>query len=139
MSNDLNQCNFIGRLGADVEMRYTADGSAIANFRIAVGWKSKDKEGTEWVRIVAFGRLAEVCGEYLHKGKQVFISGGLRTRKWQGSDGQDHYTTEIVAREMKLLAGTQEGQQSGGFRDAKPAKPEQAKGSQFAHLRVVNE
>lgn len=108
MPNDLNQCNFIGRLGKDAEMRYLPDGKAVATISIAVGEQWKDQQGqkqerTEWVRVSAFGRLAEVMGEYLRKGSKVFISGKLKTRKWQGQDGQDRYTTEIVAKEMQML------------------------------------
>lgn len=104
MANDLNQCNFIGRLGADPEQRFMPSGDAVSNFRIAVGWKSKDKEGAEWVSIVAFGKLAEICNEYLVKGAQVFISGKFRTREWE-KDGVKRYSTEIVADQMQMLGG----------------------------------
>ena len=108
MSKDLNLCQFIGRLGKDVDMRYTADGKAIANLTIACGESWKDKQGnkqekTEWVRISAFGKLAEIMGQYLKKGAQVYISGRMQTRKWQDKDGQDRYTTEIVADQMQML------------------------------------
>jgi single-strand DNA-binding protein len=118
MSNDLNSCNFIGRLGADPETRYTTDGGAVTNFRLAVGWKSKDKEGAEWVSIVTFGKLAEICSQYLKKGSQVFISGRIRTRKWQDQSGADRYTTEIVASQMQMLGGrgSNEGEQPSGER-----------------------
>lgn len=102
MANDLNQCNFIGRLGADPETRYSADGLAITNFRIAVGWKSKDKEGTEWVSIVAFGKLGEICGEYLHKGSRIFVSGRFKTDTYE-KDGEKRYSTKIVADQMQML------------------------------------
>lgn len=138
MSNDLNRCTFIGRLGKDPEMRYTASGAAIANVSLAVGskWRDKEsgqnKESTEWVRVVAFQRLAEIMGEYLKKGSQVYIEGKLQTRKWQDKDGQDRYTTEIVASQMQML-GARSGTESNtpeqaqrpsqsGFRD-KPEKP----------------
>lgn len=75
MANDLNMCSFIGRLGADPETRYAASGDPVCSFRIAVGWKTKEKEGAEWVSITAFGKLAEICGQYLAKGSQVFVSG----------------------------------------------------------------
>jgi single-strand DNA-binding protein len=113
MANDLNRCEFIGRLGADVDIRYTVQGRAVANFNIAVGRKWKDKqtnenvESTEWIRIVAFNRLAEICSEYLKKGSQIFVSGELKTRKWQDKSGQDHLTTEIVAHEMQMFGGGQ--------------------------------
>lgn len=110
MANDLNQCNFIGRLGKDPEQRFMPDGSAVCNFSIASGWKSKDKEGAEWVNIVAFGKLAEICAQYLSKGSRIFVSGKIRTRKWQDQSGQDRYTTEIVANEMQMLDGKPDGQ-----------------------------
>lgn len=108
MANDLNQCNFIGRLGRPPEVRYLSNGTAACNFTIAVGWKGKDKEGTEWVRISAFGKLAEICGEYLGKGSRVFISGKFRTREWE-KDGQKHYMSEIVADQMQMLDTRGEG------------------------------
>ena len=104
----LNKVMIIGRLGKDPEMRYTADGVAIANFSIATSedWKDKNtgekREKTEWHRIVAFRRLAEVCGEYLTKGKQVYIEGKLQTRAWE-KDGVKRYTTEILADKMQFL------------------------------------
>jgi len=109
MSNDLNRCEFIGRLGKDPDMRYSPDSSPVCNFSLAVGWKTKDKEGVEWVRIVVFGKLAEICGEYLKKGKQIYISGRMTTRKWTDKDtGADRYSTEIVADQMQLLGGKDE-------------------------------
>lgn len=106
MSNDLNRCEFIGRLGKDPEVRYSPDGAAVCNFSLAVGWKTKEKEGVEWVRVVAFGKLAEICGEYLTKGKQVYVSGRMTTRKWTDKDsGQDRYSTEIVADQLQMLGG----------------------------------
>ena len=105
-------------MGQDPEIRYTADGRPIANFSIATSesWKDKNsgekREKTEWHRVVVFGKLAEICGEYLSKGRQVYIEGKLQTRKWQGQDGQDRYTTEIVIDSfngtMQML-GTREG------------------------------
>lgn len=109
MANDLNQCSFIGRLGADPEQRFMPNGDAVTNFRIAVGWKSKDKEGAEWISIVAFGKLAEICGQYLTKGSQVHISGSLRTRKWTDQSGNDRYSTEIVADRLQMLGSRQDG------------------------------
>ena len=111
MANDLNQCNFIGRLGADPETRHAPNGDAICNFRIAVGWKTKEKEGAEWVRISTFGKLAEICGQYLKKGSQVFIGGKMSTRKWQDKEGRDQYTTEIRADQMQMLGGKSDGTQ----------------------------
>jgi single-strand DNA-binding protein len=107
-SNDLNRCEFIGRLGKNPELRYAASGDAIANFSIACGYKSKEKESTEWVRITAFGKLAGICGDYLKKGSQVYIAGRMTTRKWQNKDGVDQYTTEVVADQMQMLGGKSE-------------------------------
>ena len=103
MSNDLNLCQFIGRLGRDPETRYMANGDPVCNFSIAVGWKSKDKEGTEWVRISAFGKLAEICGQYLKKGSKVYVQGRMQTRKWADKDGVEKYTTEVMADRMQML------------------------------------
>jgi single-strand DNA-binding protein len=105
----LNKVILIGNLGADPEVRYTTSGSAVANFRIATSEEWRDKNSgdrqsrTEWHRIVAFGRLAEICGEFLHKGKQVYIEGRLQTRSWEDKDGNTRYTTEVLAREMQML------------------------------------
>lgn len=126
MSNDLNKCLFIGRLGADPDVRYMPNGKAVANFRIAVGssWKDKQtgdkKEQTEWVSIVAFDKLGEICSEYLRKGSQVFIEGAMRTRKWQDKEGKDRYTTEIIASQMQMLGGRQQS-------DERPQRQSQAK------------
>lgn len=108
--SDLNKAMIIGRLGRDPEVKYTPGGTAVANFSLATTDKWKDKqsgelrEKTEWHRIVAFGRLGEICGEYLSKGKQVFIEGRLRTRSWE-KDGITRYATEIEAVNMQLLGG----------------------------------
>lgn len=109
----LNQCNFIGNLGKDPEIRYMPNGDPVANFSIGCNENWKDKNGdkqerTEWVRVSAFGKLAEIIGEYLKKGSQVFISGRMQTRKYHDKDGNDRYTTEIVANEMKMLGGKPE-------------------------------
>jgi single-strand DNA-binding protein len=103
----VNKAILIGNLGADPEVRYTQNGTAVANFNLATTetWTkegSKD-EKTEWHRIVAFGRLGEICGEYLSKGSKVYIEGRIQTRQWDDRDGNKRYTTEIVAREMKIL------------------------------------
>jgi len=111
MANDLNQCNFIGRVGKEVTTRYMPSGGAVTNFSIACNWKSKEKEGVEWINIVAFGKLAEICEKYLHKGSKIFLSGSFRTRKWQDKDGNDRYTTEIVADKMQLLDSKPESTQ----------------------------
>jgi len=104
----INKVILIGNLGADPEVRYTQNGTAVTNFRVATTEKFKQndewKEQTEWHRVVAFGRLGEICGEYLSKGSKVYIEGRLQTRKWEDRDGNARYTTEIVAREMKMLS-----------------------------------
>jgi single-strand DNA-binding protein len=106
VSHDLNQCNFIGRLGKDPDaLKYTPSGSAVLNISIAVGWKSKDKEGVEWVRVVFFGKLAETAAQYLRKGSQVYISGRMQTRSWDNKEGVKQYMTEIHAERMQMLGG----------------------------------
>lgn len=138
MARGVNKVILVGNLGADPETKYTAGGAAITNIRVATSesWRDKqtgeNQERTEWHRIVFFNRLAEIAGEYLRKGSQVYIEGKLQTRKWQDQSGQDRYSTEIVANEMQML-GSREGggvarpaqQQPGGFRDNKPAQPQQ--------------
>jgi len=104
----INKVILIGNLGADPEVRYTPSGKAVANLRIATTEQWTNKEGgkeerTEWHRIVAWGRLGEICGEYLHKGKQVYIEGKLQTRSWEDREGNKRYTTEIVAQTMQML------------------------------------
>ena len=116
----INKVILIGNLGADPEIRYTQTGAAVATFTLATTerWRGQDgqtQEQTEWHRIVAWAKLAEICGEYLHKGSRVYIEGKLQTRKWQDKEGGTRYTTEIVAREMKML----DGRESGG-RDVAP-------------------
>ncbi len=123
MSNDLNSCNFIGRLGKDPEVRYAPNGDAFCSFSIAVGWKSKDKEGAEWVNIVTNGKLAEICGEYLKKGKQVYINGRMTTRKYDDKDGITRYSTEIRADRMQMLGGNDGNEQQRPARSAAPAAP----------------
>jgi single-strand DNA-binding protein len=105
MSNDLNQWQGIGRLGKDPESRSTGSGDAVCSFSVACGWKSKDREGTEWVNVTAFGKLAEICGEYLTKGKQVFIQGRLTTDKYTDKQGVERYSTKVIADRMQMLGG----------------------------------
>jgi len=105
MSNDLNQWQGIGRLGKDPESRATSSGSAITSFSIACGWKSGEKEGTEWVNVTAFGKLAEICSEYLVKGKQVFVQGRLTTDKYTDKQGVERYSTKVIADRMQMLGG----------------------------------
>jgi len=117
----INKVILIGNLGGDPEIRYTQNSTAVASFTLATTekWKGHDgnmQESTEWHRIVAWQRLAEICGEYLSKGSKVYIEGKLQTRKWQDQQGNDRYTTEIVAREVKMLSpkGESRGGSSGG-------------------------
>ena len=123
MSRGVNKAIIVGNLGRDPEVRYTANGSAVANVPVATSesWKDKQsgerQERTEWHRVVFFGRLAEISQEYLKKGSQVYIEGSIRTQKWQDKEsGQDRYTTEIVARDMQML-GSRGGDASGASGD----------------------
>lgn len=119
MARGINKVILIGNLGGDPEVRYMPSGNAVTNVTLATSesWKDKQsgqmQERTEWHRVVFFNRLAEIAGEYLRKGSKVYIEGSLRTRKWQGQDGQDRYTTEIVASEMQMLDGR--GGEGGGY------------------------
>lgn len=104
----VNKVILIGNLGADPEVKYLNTGTTVANFRMATSETRANRTGekttvTEWHRIVAFGRLAEICGEYLNKGKQVYIEGRLRTRTWEDKDGNKRSTTEIIAAQMQML------------------------------------
>ncbi|MCX7095090.1 MAG: single-stranded DNA-binding protein [Methylobacter sp.] len=131
----LNKAMLIGNLGADPEVRHMPTGGAVVNITLATSmrWKDKQtgekKEATEWHRVVFFNRLAEIAGEYLKKGSQVYIEGRIQTRKWQDQNGQDRYTTEIIASEMHMLGSRSGGTanfgdqaQSGGY-SAPSAKP----------------
>jgi single-strand DNA-binding protein len=121
MAKGLNKVQAIGYLGRDPEMRYTTGGSAVTNFSIAVTRSWKDKSGvaqeeTEWFKVVAWDKLGEICNQYLTKGARVYIEGRLATRKWTDKDGQDRYTTEVVASDMIMLDSRGEatnGQRSG--------------------------
>ena len=110
-SRGVNKVILVGNLGADPEVRYTQSGSPVANLRIATSERWKDKqsgepqERTEWHRVVLFGKLGEIAEQYLKKGSQVYIEGRLQTRKWQGQDGQDRYSTEVVGNDMQMLGG----------------------------------
>ncbi|MEE9542630.1 MAG: single-stranded DNA-binding protein, partial [Thermodesulfobacteriota bacterium] len=104
----VNKVILVGNLGADPEVRYSASGTAVANFRIATTESYKNKEGqkedkTEWHRIVTFGKLAEICGEYLAKGKQVYVEGRIQTNQWEDKEGNKRYTTEIICNQMQML------------------------------------
>jgi single-strand DNA-binding protein len=116
----VNKVIIVGNLGKDPEVRYMPSGSAICNVTVATTrqWKNKEsgekQEETDWHRIVFFDRLAEIAGEYLKKGRSVYVEGRLRTRKWTDKEGKDQYTTEIVAMEMQMLGGREGGGQGGG-------------------------
>lgn len=115
MARGVNKVILIGNLGNDPETKFLPSGGAVTNVSLATSesWKDKQtgqmQERTEWHRVVFFNKLAEIAGEYLKKGSKVYVEGSLRTRKWQGQDGQDRYTTEIVASEMQMLDGRGEG------------------------------
>lgn len=128
MARGINKVILVGNLGQDPETRYMPSGNAVTNISIATSesWKDKQtgeqQERTEWHRVAFFNRLAEIAGEYLKKGSKVYVEGSLRTRKWQGQDGQDRYTTEVIATEMQMLDSRGEmgggggyQQQSGGY------------------------
>ena len=123
MARGVNKVILVGNLGNDPETRYMPSGGAVTNISIATSesWKDKNtgemQERTEWHRVVFFNRLAEIAGEYLKKGSKVYVEGSLRTRKWQGQDGQDRYTTEIVASEMQML----DSRGAGGSADFAPS------------------
>ncbi|WP_316348496.1 single-stranded DNA-binding protein [Desulfuromonas acetoxidans] len=127
----INKVILVGNLGADPELRYTPAGAAVVNFSLATSETYKDRDGnrqtkTEWHNIVAWRQLAEICGKYLHRGKQVYIEGSLQTRKWQDRDGNDRYTTEILANKMQKLGRTDDG----GNRQQAPTQQQQAQSYQ---------
>jgi single-strand DNA-binding protein len=143
----INKVIIIGNLGRDPEVRYTPSGAAVCNISVATtrNWKNRDsgerQEETEWHRVVLYDRLAEIAGEYLKKGRPVYIEGRLKTRKWQDKDGRDNYTTEIVADTMQLLGGregagggagddagySRESYEGGGGRSAPASRPQASK------------
>jgi len=116
----INKVIIIGNLGRDPEVRYTPSGAAVCNVSVATtrNWKNRDsgekQEETEWHRVVFYDRLAEIAGEYLKKGRSVYVEGRLKTRKWQDKDGVEKYTTEIIADQMQLLGGREGGGGGGG-------------------------
>lgn len=143
MARGVNKVILIGNLGADPELRYTGSGTAVCNMRLATNESYKDSDGqlvekTEWHNVVAWARLAEICGEYLKKGSQVYFEGSLQTRQWEDKDGQTRYTTEVKAREMMMLSGRGDGggydssaefdqtrsgrQQGGGYNQSRPQR-----------------
>mgnify|MGYP002784567549 FL=1 len=151
----INKVILIGNLGRDPEVRYTPNGSAVCNISVATtrNWKDKNSgdkvEETEWHRVVFYDRLAEIAGEYLKKGRPVYVEGRLKTRKWQDKDGVEKYTTEVIAEQMQLLGGREgmgggdgggdsgygRGDEGGGERSARPAQrpaPRQAPAAKSA-------
>ena len=130
MARGVNKVILVGNLGQEPDTRYMPSGSAVTNISVATNesWKDKNTgeqvDRTEWHRVAFFNRLAEIAGEYLHKGSQVYIEGRLRTRKWQDKDGNDRYTTEIIADQMQMLGGRggspdMPGQSRGGFQQSR--------------------
>ena len=128
MARGINKVIIVGNCGQDPETHYLPSGGAVTNMSLATSeaWKDKNtgeqQERTEWHKVVFFNRLGEIAGEYLKKGSKVYVEGSLRTRKWQGQDGSDRYTTEIVASEMQMLdsRGGQEGGGGGGYQQNRP-------------------
>jgi len=131
MSNGVNKVIAIGNLGADPEIRATNNGGSVANLRMAVSesWNDRQsgekREQTEWLRVVMFGKLAEIAGEYLRKGSKIYIEGKIKTNKWTDKDGQDKYTTEIVANEMRMLGGKSDRE------DSRPSQHDTEKGNGY--------
>lgn len=139
----VNKVILVGNLGKDPEIRYAPSGDAIATLTLATtdNWKDKatgeKKEATEWHRVVFFGRVAEVAGQYLKKGSQIYVEGSLRTRKWTDKEGQDRYTTEVRGDEMKML-GSRPGSASmdeGGYTESRPAQRASAPASNNAPVK----
>ncbi|MBA2814108.1 single-stranded DNA-binding protein SSB1 [Candidatus Pantoea persica] len=140
-SRGVNKVILVGNLGQDPEVRYMPNGGAVANITLATSesWRDKqtgeNKEITEWHRVVLFGKLAEVAGEYLHKGSQVYIEGQLRTRKWQDQGGQDRYTTEVVVNvggTMQMLGSRQQGGANAGGAPMGGGQQQPQGGNQFS-------
>ena len=136
MARGINKVILIGNAGADPELRYTPGGSAVSNFSIATNesWTNSSgerQERTEWHRIVVWGRLAEICNQYLRKGSKVYIEGKLQTSSWEGQDGVKRYTTEVVAREMQLLdsRSDMDGNYGGGTPQSQQAAPQPQAGA----------
>jgi single-strand DNA-binding protein len=133
MARGVNKVILVGNLGKDPETRYSADGAAITNITIATSesWRDKQtgeqQERTEWHRVVFFGKLAEIAGQYLKKGSQVYVEGAIRTRKWTNQEGKDQYTTEIVASDMQMLGGKggSQSQSDDAYRPPAPQAPPQ--------------
>lgn len=114
MSRDLNKWHGIGRIGKDIELRYLANGNPVTTISLACGDDYKDKQGnkverTEWIRVTFFGKIAEILGQYCAKGSKIYVEGKFTTKKWQDQNGNDQYTTEIVASEMQMLDSRESG------------------------------
>lgn len=133
MARGVNKVILIGNLGQDPEVRYMPNGNAVTNITLATtdSWRDREsgqqQERTEWHRVVFFGKLAEIAGQYLRKGAPVYVEGALRTRKWQGQDGQDRYTTEVVVDmngQMQMLGGRGEGGGAPGYQGAPAGQPQ---------------
>lgn len=137
MTRGVNKAIILGSLGQDPEVRYTGSGVAVTTISIATNeqWKDKNtgetQERTEWHRVVFYSRLAEIVGEYLRKGSQVYIEGRIQTRKWQDKEGNDRYTTEIVANEMQMLGSKSSGNAPPSA-DHKPDEPDKPSNTQDA-------
>ena len=140
MARGINKVILVGNLGNDPDVRYTAGGAAVSNISIATSesWKDREsgeqQERTEWHRVVFFGRLAEIVSEYLKKGSQVYVEGRLQTRKWQDKEGNDRYTTEIVANEMQMLGSRGGGaniEKSGPSETSSDPKPKREPDENF--------
>lgn len=136
----VNKVILIGRLGSNPEIRYTPSGAAVANFNMATNESWNDKNGqkqerTEWHRVVVWGKLAQLCGEYLSKGRQVYIEGRLQTRQWQDKEGQTKYTTEIIASTVQFLGGGGPERAAGPGMNAGGAAPSQ-KQDDFSQVRM---
>ena len=146
----VNKVILIGHLGKDPEVRYMPNGEAVANVSIATSENWKDKSGekqekTEWHNLVFYKRLAEIVGEYLKKGSQIYVEGRLQTRKWQTKEGQDRYTTEIIVNEMKMLGGKSSGSNSfevvenerSEASGSRPSRPSASSGSDTAPAKAA--
>lgn len=142
MARGINKVILVGNLGQEPDTRYMPSGSAVTNISVATNESWKDKatgeqvDRTEWHRVAFFNRLAEIAGEYLHKGSQVYIEGRLRTRKWQDKDGNDRYTTEIIADQMQMLGGRggspdMPSQSQGGFQPSRKSSAAPAPEPEF--------
>lgn len=151
MARGINKVILVGNVGGDPDVKYMPSGSAITNISIATSesWKDKQtgqqQERTEWHRVVFFNRLAEIAGEYLRKGQQVYVEGSLRTRKWQDNNGNDRYTTEIVGNEMQMLGGRSSGagmgnnNMGGGYNNPAPTPQNNSNFGQQNNTPVNNQ